>query len=67
MSCRNCSQLSRQIDLLRRVLAEMIGGIRATARFIEDQTDQPTMPGRHLPAAIHNRLISIVETAEGRH
>jgi hypothetical protein len=67
VSCANCSQMSRRLDLLRRVLAETIGGIRATARFIEDQTDQPTMPRRDLPPAIHNRLTSIVDTAEGRH
>lgn len=64
--CPNCSQTARRLDLLRRVLAEVIGGVRAAARFIEDQQEQPTMPGRALPTAIHQRLISIAETAEGR-
>jgi hypothetical protein len=66
VSCSNCSQLARRIDLLRRVLAEVIGGIRATARFIEDEQDQPTMPRRDLPPAIHTRLSFVADTAEGR-
>lgn len=66
MNCQNCAVLARQIDLLRRVLAETIGGIRATTRFIEEQHDEPTMPRRDLPTAIHNRLTFITDTAEGR-
>jgi hypothetical protein len=78
--CTSCPQLRRQvaeltatvrrqhrlIEFLRRVLAQLIGGVRSTLTFIEQEQDTPTMARRDVPPAIHARLTYVADTAEGQ-
>ena len=71
--CTQCPALRRQnadlmnrVTFLRRLLAQVIGGVRSTLTFIEQEQDTPSMPVRQVPAAIHTRLTYVAEQAEGQ-
>jgi hypothetical protein len=64
--CNQCSNLRDQIAFLRQRLAVVTTGVRATVLLIDQQTEQPTMPRRHLIPAIQNRLIYVLDLAEGK-
>jgi hypothetical protein len=64
--CNQCSHLRDQIALLRQRLAAITTGVRATVLLIDQQTEQPTMPRRHLIPAIENRLTYVLDLAEGK-
>jgi hypothetical protein len=71
--CGQCPQLraqvvrlDRQNEFLRRVLAQVLGGVRAAITFLATEQEQPTMPRRDLPRAVHARLTYIAEQAEGQ-
>ncbi len=59
-------RLGRQNEFLRRVLAQLLGGVRSTIAFLQAEQEQPTMPRRDLPPAVHARLTYIAEQAEGQ-
>lgn len=58
--------LTRRIEFLRRVLAQVLGGVRSVIGFLDAEQDHPTMPRRDLLPAVHTRLTYIAEHAEGQ-
>ncbi len=58
--------LNRRIEFLRRWLAWVLAGVRATCEFIDREQAEPTMPRRQLVPAIHTRLTYVADTAEGK-
>ena len=79
-SCEQCPHLRAQIAELKRIVAaqqrqieflqarlgELLGGVKATVTFIEQETDQPSMPRRQMIGAVHARLTYCIDLAEGR-
>jgi hypothetical protein len=59
-------RLGRRNEFLRRVLAQLLGGVRSTITFLAAEQEQPTMPARNLAPAVQARLTYIAEQAEGQ-
>lgn len=71
--CGQCPQLRAEVvrlgrhnEFLRRVLAQLLGGVRSTITFLHTEQEEPTMPRRDLPPAVEVRLTYIAEQAEGQ-
>ena len=64
--CPQCAQLRRQVEFLRRQVGQLLGGVRSAITFIDSEREQPSMPVRQMPGALHNRLTYIAEQAEGK-
>jgi hypothetical protein len=60
------AQQQRTIDHLRRLLQDLIGGLRGTAEFIDRELTEPTMPRRNLVPAVYQRLTTLLYQAEGK-
>ncbi|GAA1879140.1 hypothetical protein [Asanoa iriomotensis] len=60
------ARLEALVSFLRRVLAELIGGVAATARFIDAEMTEATMPARKVLPAVHTRLELLLERVEGK-
>jgi hypothetical protein len=60
------ARLNAMVGFLRRTLAELLGGVAATARFIDAEIQQPTMPARKVLPALHTRLDLLIQRVEGR-
>ena len=72
-SCNQCpslraqvNDLTRRVDFLRRTLAALRGGVRATVEFIDQEQAEPTMPRRTVIPSIQNRLTYALDLAEGK-
>jgi hypothetical protein len=59
-------RLGRQVEFLRRLLGQVLGGVRSTITFLHAEQEQPTMPRRNLAPAVQSRLTYIAEQAEGQ-
>jgi hypothetical protein len=59
-------RLGRHNEFLRRLVAHLLGGVRSTITYLQAEQEQPTMPRRDLPPAVHARLTYIAEHAEGQ-
>lgn len=59
-------RLGRRNEFLRRVLAQVLGGVRSTIAFLHAEQTEPTMPRRDLAPATEARLTYIAEQAEGQ-
>jgi anti-sigma factor RsiW len=71
--CSQCSalaaqvaQLRHQVDFLQQQLSALLAGVRGTARLIDRETEQPSMPRHRLVHAIRQRLSYLLEVVEGR-
>ncbi|GIF66747.1 hypothetical protein Ais01nite_47820 [Asanoa ishikariensis] len=60
------ARLEHLVAFLRRTLAELIGGVAATARFIDAEMTEPTIPARKLLPALHTRLDLLIQRVEGK-
>jgi hypothetical protein len=60
------AHLESLVAFQRRRLAELLGGVAATARFINGEIEQPSMPVRRLLPALHTRLDLLIQRAEGK-
>ena len=60
------AQQQRTIAYLRNLLAHLVGAVRATVEFIEQEIQQPTMQRRQMIGALHARLTYTIDLAEGR-
>lgn len=79
-SCGQCSALRtqvthltqqltaarRQVDILHQRVAILLGGLRSTVEFLNREFTEPSMPRRQLLPAVHTRLTTILDRAEGR-
>jgi len=60
------TRLEHLVAFLRRTLAELIGGVAATARYIDAEIEQPTAPPRSLLPGLHTRLELLLQRVEGK-
>lgn len=71
--CGECPRLRAEVvrlgrlnEFLHRQVGQLLGGVRSAITFIQTEQEQPSMPVRQLPAAVHNRLTYVAEQAEGK-
>jgi hypothetical protein len=60
------ARLETLTAFIRRTLAELIGGVAATARHIDAEIQQPTVPPRTLLIGLHTRLELLLHRVEGK-
>ena len=59
------ARLERHIGYLRDLLMRTLGAVRGTVAFINIELERPTIPRRQLIPAIHQRLTTLLDQAEG--
>ncbi|AGZ39601.1 hypothetical protein [Actinoplanes friuliensis] len=59
-------RLGRLNEFLRRQVGQLLGGVRSAITFIANEQEEPSMPVRQLPGALHLRLTYVAEQAEGK-